>query len=382
MNITNELKYRFCKNCGIPINLYAEPYFTDRIKLLEKQYGSASKYQKFLAYIEEFKSEQEYYEFYNKVKDNIIAAIKATAGYQRFNEMDMKEIGEIIKGYSLPSKTIYKPTFSGKHFISIDMKQANFTSLYHYDPTIFDGATTWEEYIRKFTDDECIIESKYVRQRIFGECNPNRQATYEKFLMCGIIAFLLAEIPEEDIVFFSNDEIVVLDNGYLNCIEKYVQRYSDKTGLKFKVESFKLYDLGNGIGYMKLYDDMSYKLKCVDNDYVHMIIRYMEFGEVINSDLYFYYKHTLAMLEETPKYIRESKPLQCYHAQIVKRVFIKKLRTFFGMNNSDGTYFYNLTRDKSGFEVGTVTINDFEEVTDEQLDELAVYALGMEDYSL
>ena len=88
------------------------------------------------------------------------------------------------------------------------------------------------------------------------------------------------------------------------------------------------------------------------------------------------------MLEETPKYIRESKPLQCYHAQIVKQVFIKKLRTFFGMNNSDGTYFYNLTRDKSGFDVGTVTINDFEEVTDEQLDELAVYALGMEDYSL
>ena len=58
MNITNELKYRFCKNCGIPINLYAEPYFTDRVKLLEKQYGSASKYQKFLESIEKFKSEQ------------------------------------------------------------------------------------------------------------------------------------------------------------------------------------------------------------------------------------------------------------------------------------------------------------------------------------
>lgn len=36
----------------------------------------------------------------------------------------------------------------------------------------------------------------------------------------------------------------------------------------------------------------------------------------------------------------------------------------------------------STIDVGTVTINDFEEVTDEQLDELAVYALGMEDYSL
>lgn len=106
MNITNELKYRFCKNCGIPINLYAEPYFTDRIKLLEKQYGSANKYQKFLASIEKFKSEQEYYEFYNKVKNDIIAAIKATAGYQQFNEMDMREVGEIIKGYSLPSSLI------------------------------------------------------------------------------------------------------------------------------------------------------------------------------------------------------------------------------------------------------------------------------------
>lgn len=313
MDITNELKYRFCKNCGIPINLYIEPYFTDRIKLLEKQYGSASKYQKFLESIEGFKSEQEYYEFYNNVKDTIIAAIKATTGYQRFNEMDMKEIGEIIKRYSLPSKTIYKPTFSGKRFISIDMKQANFTSMHYYDPAIFDGATTWEEYIRKFTDDECIIESKYVRQRIFGECNPNRQTTYEKFLMCGIVAFLLARLPKENVVSFSKDEIVILDNEnkYLGVVNECVSKYMRTTGLKVKVETFTLVEIGKDLGYIKKYhSDGHFKLKCVSSEYIPMLLRCLQNGVVMEDDLRFSYKGTTARFDKVPNQILLTRLIQ------------------------------------------------------------------------
>ena len=63
-------------------------------------------------------------------------------------------------------------------------------------------------------------------------------------------------------------------------------------------------------------------------------------------------------------------------------MLIKKLENFFGMGDEEGTYFYNLTRCKSAFELGTMSIDDFEEITDEQIDELAAYVLEMEDYSL
>lgn len=33
MELTPELKRRFCKNCNIPISIFVEPFFTDRIKL-------------------------------------------------------------------------------------------------------------------------------------------------------------------------------------------------------------------------------------------------------------------------------------------------------------------------------------------------------------
>lgn len=52
------------------------------------------------------------------------------------------------------------------------------------------------------------------------------------------------------------------------------------------------------------------------------------------------------------------------------------------MVNEEGTYLYNLTRYKSAFGLETMSIDDFEEITDKQIDELATYVLEMEDYSL
>lgn len=51
---------------------------------------------------------------------------------------------------------------------------------------------------------------------------------------------------------------------------------------------------------------------------------------------------------------------------------LKILEDYFGFSDKwqDGTYFYNLTRTKSAFNVGTVTIDDFEEMEYEQIEEL------------
>ena len=116
--------------------------------------------------IEPYDCEQDYYEHYNKTKDAAINFIKGTEGYEKFNNMDMKEISKAISEIHIPSSDIYKPTNDGKRFISIDMKKANFHSLKAFAPDIFDNADTWEDFMRKFTDDEHIIGNKYVRQVI------------------------------------------------------------------------------------------------------------------------------------------------------------------------------------------------------------------------
>ena len=47
MEISNRAKERFCKDCNIPIRLFQEPYFLDRIKLFDKFYGTVDKWIRF-----------------------------------------------------------------------------------------------------------------------------------------------------------------------------------------------------------------------------------------------------------------------------------------------------------------------------------------------
>ena len=48
MELTPELKRRFCKNCNIPISIFVEPFFTDRIKLFSMYYDTIEELQKFV----------------------------------------------------------------------------------------------------------------------------------------------------------------------------------------------------------------------------------------------------------------------------------------------------------------------------------------------
>jgi hypothetical protein len=54
----------------------------------------------------------------------------------------------------------------------------------------------------------------------------------------------------------------------------------------------------------------------------------------------------------------------------LKENIIKILEDFFGMNTPDGTYAHWLTRCKSAYSVGTITLDDFEEFDEETIDNL------------
>lgn len=225
MVISNKIKERFCKDCNIPLRLFHEPYFTDRLKLYDKYYNTLSKWYLFVEELQKYNCEQDYFEEYNRVKDAAINDIKKSDGFQRFNEEDMSNYS--VKYTNLPSKDIFKPSNDKKLFISIDMRKANFSALRHYDSDIFEEADTWEEFIGKYTSNKHIINSKYIRQVILGNCNPKRQATYEKYMMDTILTHIEKYNLNDKIVFFSNDEIVFdmvecLMRGYIGMTKKHI----------------------------------------------------------------------------------------------------------------------------------------------------------------
>lgn len=309
MEISARAKDRFCKDCNVPIRLFQEPYFSDRIELFDKFYGTVEKWNRFVKALQEYKCEQDYFEEYNRVKEAAMMSIKESEAFQRFNSEDMNRFAVIHK--KLPSQDIFKSTHDGKIFLSIDMCKANFSSLYSYDKEMFDGADTWEEFIDRFTNNEHIIGSKYIRQVILGNCNPKRHITYEKYLMDQVLTLFLHDIVDEDrIVFFSNDEIIydmsktndLQALGLVrNCID---ETLADQANIRFRVELFSLHKISGTDGYYKkIYRDngmYDIEFKCLDNYIMPFVLRCFLGGEVTESDRMFYHEGLLAKFVEIP----------------------------------------------------------------------------------
>lgn len=310
--ISDKLKQRFCKDCNLPINLFVDPYFEDRLNLYDEIYHSKDLWQRFLDSVvnnEKYQSEQDYFEEYNKVKDDAINFIKETEAYTIFNMDDMNRYSVEIAFRSFPNKDIFHTSNDGRKFISIDMRKANFSSLRYYSNAMFDGAETWEEFICKFTDNEHIINSKYIRQVILGNCNPKRHITYEKYLMSCMLKQMMGE-PSfrvtsysnqilKRVVFFSNDEVVfdITDMEDYQSFEDCIRLFLMRSSIPFKVETFTLNKIEGTNGYCKdiITDEgIKHEFKCLDSYQLPFVLRKMKGQEIQESDKVFMFEGHLA----------------------------------------------------------------------------------------
>ena len=93
MEASNKAKERFCKDCNIPIKIYQEPYFKDRLELYDRFYGTLDKWRIFTRELQKYKSEQDYFEEYNRVKDTAINSIKK---HRSLSEIQRRRYGKIL----------------------------------------------------------------------------------------------------------------------------------------------------------------------------------------------------------------------------------------------------------------------------------------------
>lgn len=318
MEVSTRAKERFCKDCNIPIRLFQEPYFMERLKLYDRFYGTIRKWNLFLEELNKYHCEQDYFEEYNRVKDAAIMGIKESKSYQRFNKEDMNYFA--VSHKNLPGKDIFKASFDRKTFISIDMKKANFTALHHYATDMFQSpkgiADTWEDFIGGFTENRHIIESKYIRQVILGNCNPKRHITYERYLMDGVLTKLLDKcFSIERVVFFSNDEIILevsdLEVGAQKEMLKRVANCVKKMEFSLRTEYFLLHKIGGMDGYYKeIYMEdgqTEIEFKCLDNYMLPFVMRAFLEEEVTEGDRTFYHEGLLARFVEIPRVVVDEK---------------------------------------------------------------------------
>jgi hypothetical protein len=300
------LKKRFCKDCNLPINLFDEPYFTQRLKALDVQFDCVKKFDTFCADLEKYDTEQEYFEYYNTVKDSVINMIKDNTEYMKFLNDDFADVRVVTKNITLGNKNLYIEGNQDKTFISIDMKKANFSALRHYSPSIFKNVETWEQYIGFFTPSEHIRNSKYIRQVILGACNPKRQITYERYLITMLYLHIKNELDSK-VSFYSlgNDEIIISVAGTsvsAKEIKAAIATCPQKIGELVRFEMFDLQKVGD-YGWMKvIYDEPErVEFKTINADIYHQIVKHYWNMPITEDDLVFRYNGVLARFLEGVK---------------------------------------------------------------------------------
>ena len=300
------LKKRFCKDCNLPINLFDEPYFTQRLKALDVQFDCVKKFDTFCVDLEKYDTEQEYFEYYNTVKDSVINMIKDNIEYMKFLNDDFADVRVVTKNITLGNKNLYIEGNQDKTFISIDMKKANFSALRHYSPAIFKNVETWEQYIGFFTPSEHIRNSKYIRQVILGACNPKRQITYERYLMTMLYLHIKSELDGK-VSFYSlgNDEIIISVAGTsvsAKEIKAAIAICPQKIGELVRFEMFDLQKVGD-YGWMKvIYDEPErVEFKTINADIYHQIVKHYWNMPITEDDLVFRYNGVLARFLEGVK---------------------------------------------------------------------------------
>lgn len=304
IEVTNSiaLKKRFCKDYNLPIVIYDNPYFYERLCTIDSLFDCVDRFEDFCLELSKFNNEQEYFEYYNKVKDEVINYIKSNPEYIGFSESEFKTTTEYGK------RNLYVENNDNKTFISLDMKKANFSALQHYSSEIFKNCLTWEKFIKTFTDCEHIINSKYIRQVIMGACNPKKQIKYEHYLMADLLNHLHSNINNINVYSLGEDEIILsIDNaGYsFNQLQTIVK--SHPIGNTIRITMFDLHKIKGTDGWLKnIYNVGEHcenrdivEFKCLNSEIYHQIVKHY-YNEVITpNDLVFYHNGKLAAyLEE------------------------------------------------------------------------------------
>lgn len=303
---------RFVSDQKLPITIFEYPYFIYFMSLYNEDFATWDKQKMLEETISKYPSQDAFLEDYYKIRDNIVQTIKETDAFLDFINSQNPDFVN-VKGMPAPTfggltevcgvtftkkSDVYQIPNDGKYFLSIDLRKANFQVLKNYNKDIVLGADTYEDMIAKFTDLEYIKSSKYIREVIFGCLNPARQVQMQKHFMKKIIQYLIesGKKTATDFLVFTNDEVVLAENGLIDPLEceALKQEIKEKLDLDVSVESFKLVAIGGKEYYVKELSTGKKSFKSIPAVYYPQIYKKYYGKEVNDTDLMFYFEHRLA----------------------------------------------------------------------------------------
>ena len=288
---------RFCRDYNVPVSTYAGYYFTHQLETLTLYNPDYMDYwNKFCEELSHYNSAEDYFEYYNSTKDSVIRYITENEEFKTFSNLTFSK-------NMFMKHELYTPDNDGKCFVSIDMRKANFTIVNLFCKDLFQGKS-WEEFLKSFGCSDYLAKSKYLRQVIFGACNPKKQIQAQTEFM-DHLALALANkgFTPYSVV---TDEIIYECSNYADWQRLYDAIHycrNKMLGNNFlKISKFTLNK--NNIGYNKKieYSDDADEIgkiifKCVDSDFMCQYIKYFYNMPIKEYDMVFDYKGKVAEFE-------------------------------------------------------------------------------------
>ena len=311
------LRRRFVKDTDVPISIIHAPYFGDRLELFEKSHKALTKYCHLIGLCDERFGVNDgnikFLEYYNNLKERIISEISNSSSFKEFQEDKT-----ILEGYTpiAPSRKLYTQEQDGGLFVSFDMKKANFQALRYVNPSIVYDCDTYENFIGKFTDIDYFKDSKYFRQRVFGELNPKKTRKVEEELTNAFALSIKDEMASNKLTpfAFNGDEIIFKFNGTEEEFKKFKDHDREFKGVIFKYEKFKLHhrqfmrEVSSSpldVYEKEVFSDASKRvLKGVPETYYPQVYKLLNGMEITLSDLKFYYEHSICSFDNPIKLVK------------------------------------------------------------------------------
>lgn len=200
-----ELANRFIKDYSLRISNINKDNFFFQLVFFDEKEGTVSKWNNTWKIIDnDFSGDaNNFIEACHEDVKNAVGKITSNKEYHRFCEFNFTTD---LCNLCAPTKFTPEP---GKLYMSIDLIKANFQALNTFSPDIFDGATTYEQWISSFAKNKHTQASKYVRQVIFGQCNPSRQISMEKTIMFKVSAHITSNYSDKfKLVSANSDELI------------------------------------------------------------------------------------------------------------------------------------------------------------------------------
>lgn len=292
---------------GIPIPCPHPKYINSYIETLDPLYNS-------IRHWDLYKKEYQTINFRSEIKKlekTIKEDIKKNESFVRLT----------IHRHTMPTNLVNDKLYTydnlGKVFISIDIKQANFSVLNYKCPTLFNGLS-WQEYVGKHTKSQFIAESKFFRELILGSIGFQKVSNIIQAQIIESIHSIVKPHFDFKIVSKKGDEVVyeitpelLSDPTFESKInDLYALISSQQFGKMFHLQVFKLENMEKKAFYVKkfiwnsnnigsIHKELRYHIefKCIPKKFIIQALHKYLNQPIKNEELYFVDDGVLAKYE-------------------------------------------------------------------------------------